>query len=298
MRRLRVNDKDWKYDLAAAFGYILDDSNPRIGRAVRLYELQTAVSIGRKLRACQLRGKESRDNWIRAPRSALSAARSVARLRLLEHVIQERYPDVSKSFLPKKLVSDPEAKELLKQIGGSRAAKQMTYSLSWREFDRLLRHVRKNQGNYAPLYHVSLHFALHGPRGSKCNWTRAEALLKYTRKEPEYAIIRKYFAKLPSPSTVYKYKPKGHDFAPFIWLDHFGGKYLRPTRPTAATFATKLLAKVDNISELRSYLGQYEFVRTELVRQGYDLPALKLTAAESVQRVWFKPLPSELTDLI
>ena len=298
MKRLRSDDKDWKYDLARSFEYILNESKPRTNRAIRLYELQTAILIGKRLRDCQMRKEKHRDNWIRVSRAALSASRSISRLRLLEHMIRENHSDVGDKLSLKKLVRDRESNRLLQKICSNRSARQMAYSLSWRQFDRLLRDTRRKQESYAPLYHVSLHFALHGPPESRCSWSRVEALLKYTRNEPEYETIRKQFKALPSLSTAYKHKPKGHHFAAFIWLDHFGGKYLRPERPTSATFATKLLAKVDDLASLRSYLGQYAHVRAELVEQGYELPSLQLAAAIPPQNVRFKPLPSELTCLI
>lgn len=138
MQGLKVDDRYVKYDIAAAFDFVLNISNPRLVRAVRMYELQTAVLIGMKILPCQRRKLEHPDNWIRASRAALSSARSVARVRLLEHLIAEKHPGAGRRAPLKKLFRDEESMQILRRIITPQKSKQTAYTLSWRELDNLM----------------------------------------------------------------------------------------------------------------------------------------------------------------
>ncbi|TXM94969.1 hypothetical protein [Methylobacterium sp. WL116] len=295
-RRLKVNDRHVKYDIAAAFDFILDNSKPLLLRAVKLYELQIAIYLGKKLHECQRCKKEHADNWLRVSRSALATARMLARVRLLENLIAENYPQSSRQVPLKKLVRDKEAMRLLRQIITPKKSKQLAYGLSWRDLDRVLTTTRIQQRAYVSLYHVSLNFSLY--ETSECKWTRAEALLHYNSEDIEYKLIRDHFSDLTSLYAAYQFKAEGNYFAAFIWLDHFGGACMRPTRPVAGKFAEKLLNKANNTEALKLWLGQYAYVRSALARQGYDLPDIRPNAAISPEVVSFKRLPDELTTLI
>ncbi|TXM97125.1 hypothetical protein FV242_32335 [Methylobacterium sp. WL64] len=298
MSRLKTHDRYIKFNIAEAFEYVLNENNPRFSRAVRLYEIQTAVLIGRKLLICQERGKEYPNNWVRVSRAALSAARTVVRVRLFEHIIAEKHPDAGRLTPLKKLVRDKDAIRLLRQMITPKKSEQMAYSFSWRQLDQLLTTRRIEQTTYAPLYYISLHFAIFGGSNSRCNWSRAAATLLYSPEEIEYTIIRKHFKTLFSSSTAYKYKDEDNHFAAFIWLDHFGGRFLRPPRPIAASFVEKLLKKVDDTAGLKNYIAQYEYVRLKFKSQDYDLPQLRLVDPIEPQKVSVSPLPEELTAII
>lgn len=148
------------------------------------------------------------------------------------------------------------------------------------------------------MYYFSLHFSLFGKKDSRCNWTRAASLLDYDRQDVEYGLIRKRFKSLQSVSTAYKYKDEDNHFAAFIWLDHFGDRYLRPDRPVASSFPEKLLAKVDNTAGLSDYLGKYEYIRRQLKSQDYNLPELHISNPISPQEVSVVPLSEAIAVLI
>lgn len=295
---LKLNDRSLKYDIVAAFDYILDVENPRLRRAIKLYELQTAILFGKELRTFQQRKKEYPENWIRVSRAALATARMVSSMRLLEYIVADVCLDVDRRIPLKKLVRNAEAAKLLREIIRPNNSKRMAYGLSWRELDRLLRTRRDEQTAYAPLYDVSLNFALNAGPGSYCNWSRAAALLGYYQDKNNYEIIRRKYPTLSSEYAAYKDKDPGNYFAGFIWLDHFGGAYLRPLRPIASSFADELLAKVDDTVGLRTYLAQYDFIRSRFAEQDYHLPKLRLAVPIPPQEVKLEPLPNELSVLI
>lgn len=291
-------DRHVKYDLAKAFDYILDDSKPRLSRAVRLYKLQVALLFARKAQRSKIRKEQRPGNWILTSRAAILTAEMVARLRLIENLIQESYSDTSQKFILKALLRNKEAKGLLRKVLSSNISTRHCHSLSWHELSQIITTTRENQESYAPLYHVSLNFALYGADDWHCNWSRSVNLLKWGENEPQFKTVRRYFARLPSEFVMYKHKGKGNHFAAFIWLDHFGGAYMRPEKPNSAMFVDILLKKIDNLDALRTYLGQYTYVRSQLQRQGYDVVDLQLPDHPASQEVSFQPLPSELTSLI
>jgi hypothetical protein len=299
MSNLKIQDRNRKYNIVDAFEYILNESNPRMNRAIRLYELQVVITLGSKLQKYQLRKHEKRNNWVRVSRATLMAARMVSRTRLLEYLIQTNYPGSGQEVPFKKLVRDREALGLLRQIITPNKSKYIAYSRSWKDITILLTEEFSNQKKFAPLYHVSLNFALYGGSDSRCIWSRAKALLEYTQNESKYNIVRKYFKNLESLSTAYKYKRgNGNHFAVFMWLDHFGDGFMRAIHPVADLFAEKLLAKVDDTMGLRTYLAQYAYVRSKLAQQEYLVPELWFAVPVPPQAVSFDPLPGELTDLI
>ncbi|MBB5756518.1 hypothetical protein HNR00_001216 [Methylorubrum rhodinum] len=212
--------------------------------------------------------------------------------------MQENYSDTSQNLMMKTLLRDKATKFLLRKIIISNISTRHARTLSWHELSRLIEITRIKQKSYVPLYHVSVNFALYGGADWQCNWSRSESLLKWNNDEPEYTIIRLYFPDLQGLSTAYKHKGVGYHFAAYNWLDHFGGNYMRPEKPSASKFVDILLDKTDDLDTIRSYLGQYAFVRSQLQRQGYVVADLQLSAPLPIREVSFEPLPDELTNLI
>lgn len=295
---LKRHDRLNEYNIGNALDYILDESHSRMSRAVEFYGLQVAISLGKKLYPCQAKRKEYPDNWILVSRAALSAAHMLSSVRLLEHVVTKRHPKARLQMPFEALLKQTETRYLLNQIINPRTSRKTSYSLSWGDLDRLLVDKRIAQRAYAPLYDVSLRFLFHKDGDNHCNFTRAENILKINKQEAEFDVVRKHYKYLETRSTVFALKGKGNHFAAFVWLDQFGGGYLRPLHPIGNSFAKDLLSKTDDLTALRKFLGQYEFVRTRLKQQDYEMPELRLAAPIQPEEIQIEPLPDKISALI
>lgn len=295
---LKRHDRLIEYNIGCALDYILDESHSRMSRAVEFYGLQVAISLGKKLYPYQAKRKKYPDNWILVSRAALSAAHTLSSVRLLEHVVAKRHPKARLQMPFEALLKQTETRYLLNQIINPRTSRKTSYSLSWGDLDRLLVNKRIAQRAYAPLYDVSLRFHSYKDGDNHCNFSRAENLLKINKREAEFAVVRGYYRHLETRSTAFALKGKGNYFAAFIWLDHFGGEYLRPLHPIGNSFAEYLLSMTDDMADLRRYLGQYEFVRTRLKQQDYEMPELRLAAPIQPEEIQIEPLPDEISELV
>lgn len=284
------------YHVPTVVKFLLDPSKSLYLRAIRLYELQVAITFGQKMNVRRSKKKPVAEEWLAIPNDVLASACVCSALKLLQY-IQQTKPFDKKAL--RSLLRDRDARDILSHV--LKTPKDLTKfatALRPRNLNVRLRNRYRRQARYAPLYDVSLRFERVPGSKLKGGFSTAVRLLSHSKSSPEYAEVRSHYPRLKQKTAVNKYKDEGNFLAAFVWLNHFAGGYFKAPQVKAAKFAENLLKKADNIQELSDFFGRYVFVKTRMEQKGYKLLELGLPLAAVPIEEAIRPLPEEILQAI
>jgi hypothetical protein len=284
------------FNVTEAVNFIVDDSQDRYFRAIKLFELHVAIRLADGCDYEEDTNDYEEDTneegssplpilvYVSTPR--MHQAQMFATIRLMEHI--ERQVKKEKGEISVEVLnSNCDWKNLYDmrflQFGGFRRTRYLPRP---GDFDNAIWVRRGEAKKVAHLIDFSLRVELDPTKPKqKGGMTMAKAIVAGSR----------YFNVKRSERTLQTYWKRLEPVAAFLPLIFFKKFPAWPLRVSRAKFAKKLLARLDDKDSLFEFFAEYNATVARLQKRGYSLRSL---AGFPASQITFQPLPEKVKEKV
>lgn len=274
-----------KFNVTEAANFIVDETQNRFFRAIKLFELQVAIRLADGYDYDEDTNEEDSSPlpllvYVSTPR--MRQAQMFATMKLMEHIerqVKREKGDILSLNCDWKNLRD----KLFLESGSLRRIRNLP---RFGDFDNEISARRVEAKKIAQLIDFSLRVELDP---TKPKVTGGMTMAKAMVAESRYFNVKRSERTL---QTYWKRLEPVAAFLPLIFLKKFRAWPLRVSKPK---FARKLLARLDDKDSLFEFFAEYNATVARLQKRGYSLRSL---AGFPASHITFQPLPEKVKEKV